>query len=251
MSQQDLQVIAGNSTSIDFLLVDEVTLGVTEPADLTGVVVEVVVRAEIGSASPIVTYSTAAVPTPTVTIVDAPGGRVQVRFEAAHVGTVGRRVYHVDVIRDSRRLTYVRGQITTVPAGGADATYAGSPSVSTRDELRFRAGDTRQPFALLDFEVDFLLSENGDDPVAAVPAYLDALAARWGSEVDRRVGDVSVTASTRAKGAAERAASLATTSGAAVPRAKARGLARSSYFYEGVGEHPGTGSSRPLPKTGP
>lgn len=70
-------------------------------------------------------------------------------------------------------------------------TYGGNPAASTRDAVRFYAGDTERSSAQLDDrEVDFAVTQH-PNPRMAAAICLDALAAKYSFKASVSVGEVS------------------------------------------------------------
>ncbi len=87
-------------------------------------------------------------------------------------------------------------------------TYGGDPSANERDEVRWLAGDTDTNDQLVtDEEIAYALTKQ-PTPTLAAAVVCDAIAAKFAREADRRVGDVSLSASQKAKAYRERAADL-------------------------------------------
>lgn len=78
-------------------------------------------------------------------------------------------------------------------------TYSGDPAASDRDALRFCIGDTDSgDEQMQDAELDFLLTENGSVPGAAVAA-VRKLIAKFARQVNKNVGDLRLSLSDRVK----------------------------------------------------
>lgn len=77
-------------------------------------------------------------------------------------------------------------------------SYAGDPSASPRDEVRYRIGDIDETNPLLsDEEIDYELAQAGDDVLAAAIGGVRRLIARWMRAVDKSVEGLSVSYSQR------------------------------------------------------
>lgn len=93
-------------------------------------------------------------------------------------------------------------------------TYSGDPASSSRDAARFLAGDTLTTDQLAqDAEFDWAILQQPNVYLAAA-LVLDALAARYARDVDKRIGSLSVSASQRAAAFRARAAELRADPGA-------------------------------------
>ena len=78
-------------------------------------------------------------------------------------------------------------------------TYDGDPSANERDEVRWLVGDTDTTDQLVtDEEIAYALAKCAT-PTLAAAAVCDAISAKFSREADRRVGDVSLSASQKAK----------------------------------------------------
>ena len=72
-------------------------------------------------------------------------------------------------------------------------TYTGNPGTVPRDAVRLHLGDTtQQPTSLQDGELDWLLTQNGNDPGLAAAAAADLWAGRFAglSASNKSVGDL-------------------------------------------------------------
>lgn len=129
------------------------------------------------------------------------------------------------------------------------AFYGANPTAEPRDQVRLLVGDTNpHDYLLLDAEVDWVLARAGDDVEAAAIKAALAIAAKFGREVDRSLGDVSRSASQRS--AAYRALAKAMSDQAALdreaavrtsaPLALANNLDCDPYFALGFMDRPGT-----------
>lgn len=86
-------------------------------------------------------------------------------------------------------------------------SYSGDPSSSNQDAVRFAIGDTDSTDQLMtDEEIAYLLT--GSTVTAASIAACEALAAKFARQVDRSVGNLSLSSSQRAKQFTELAATL-------------------------------------------
>lgn len=89
-------------------------------------------------------------------------------------------------------------------------TYSGDPSSSDRDAIRFLIGDTETLDQLVtDEEIAYALTQQPSINLAAA-LVCDAIAAKFAREADRRVGDVSLSASQRAEAYRTKARDLRT-----------------------------------------
>lgn len=87
-------------------------------------------------------------------------------------------------------------------------TYSGDPAANDRDAVRWLSGDTDTADRLVtDEEIAFALAEHPTQALAAA-VVCEAIAAKFAREADRRVGDVSLSASQKAKAYRERAEEL-------------------------------------------
>ena len=70
-------------------------------------------------------------------------------------------------------------------------TYSGNPGASSKDAVRFYVGDTNDARELLqDEEIDFTLTEYTNERLAA-SVCADAIAAKFSSASNQRIGDIS------------------------------------------------------------
>ena len=99
-------------------------------------------------------------------------------------------------------------------------TYAGDPSASARDAIRFLIGDTDTTDQLLsDEEIAWVNSEASGTSTGTTALYDAAyrccltIASKLAREADKQIGDLSVSMSQRAKAYREQAASLKELSG--------------------------------------
>ena len=77
-------------------------------------------------------------------------------------------------------------------------TYSGDPSTSDRDAVRFLVGDTDEDDQQLsDSEIEYILSENSNDPYGAAVQGAEALAAKYARQMDKRVGQLWIMAEAR------------------------------------------------------
>lgn len=87
-------------------------------------------------------------------------------------------------------------------------SYSGDPASSDKDAARFHAGDTETTDQLAtDEEFNFALLDQ-PDPRLAAAVVLEALAARFSRQADKRVGQISEQLSQRAEAFAARAKDL-------------------------------------------
>lgn len=77
-------------------------------------------------------------------------------------------------------------------------SYSGNPDASTLDQVRFLIQDTRDPFLLSDAELNYCISRYTNALIAAASA-CDVLAARFTNDVDKRIGNLSVSGGQRAE----------------------------------------------------
>lgn len=92
-------------------------------------------------------------------------------------------------------------------------TYGGDPSANERDEVRWLCGDTDTNDQLVtDEEIAYALTQQ-PEPTLAAALVCDAIAAKFAREADRRVGDVSLSASQKAEAYRQRAADLRSDAG--------------------------------------
>lgn len=81
--------------------------------------------------------------------------------------------------------------------------YSGDPASSDVDALRYNIGDTQVPFGLSDDELEFeLVRVDRDVSRATLPA-ARALVKKLAGKTDARIGDISVSWSSRYKQALE------------------------------------------------
>lgn len=86
--------------------------------------------------------------------------------------------------------------------------YDSDPSGSTRDAVRLMIGDTDIDDQLIqDEEIAYFLDQEGTTHMAAARA-ADAIAAKFSRQADKKVGDLSIAASQRAKAYRDLAADL-------------------------------------------
>lgn len=143
---------------------------------------------------------------------------VEVRDPAGTVTTPtpvhdGVGEYSLDLVPDASGVWVVRftatGAVTAVVEqayqvrpegieGLGIASYGGSPATVEADRLRLLVGDTGPSFVLSDPEVAAFVAVDADLRVGASQAAL-AMSARFAAQVDRTVGDVSVSLSQKAK----------------------------------------------------
>lgn len=87
-------------------------------------------------------------------------------------------------------------------------TYSGDPSSSDRDEVRFLVGDTDSGSPLVtDEEIAYVLTDTSS-PLQAAARVAESIAARYSRDADRRVGNLSLQSSQRAKAFLELASRL-------------------------------------------
>ena len=76
------------------------------------------------------------------------------------------------------------------------SVYTGTPSSeSPIDEVRFNAQDVTEPFKLTDQEILALLAKHNDNVGRASVAASIIIAAKYAGKVDRKIGDLSISAS--------------------------------------------------------
>lgn len=73
-------------------------------------------------------------------------------------------------------------------------SYSGDPSTSRRDEVRFLVGDTVAPEMLTDSEVDWCVTEETNTYLSAALA-CEAIASSLAQQIDKSVGDISLSLS--------------------------------------------------------
>lgn len=135
-------------------------------------------------------------------------------------------------------------------------TYSGNPSASDRDAVRFHVGDTDTTDQLVtDEEIAYALTQQPSIELAAA-LICDAIAAKFTREADRRVGDVSLSASQQAEAYRTKARDLRTSGySLALPSFGGRSISEKETldsdsdavqpsFRVGQDDHPGIPSER-------
>ena len=93
-------------------------------------------------------------------------------------------------------------------------TYGGDPANSALEKVRFLIGDTVSATAQLqDAEINFLLTESGNNTYLAASSACLAIAAEYGRLVDKEVGDLSIFFSQRQRNYLDLAEKLAKQAG--------------------------------------
>ena len=88
-------------------------------------------------------------------------------------------------------------------------TYSGDPSASSKDAVRFLSGDTSSGDAFVsDEEISYTLSEENSNAYRAAALICEGLAAKFASEPDTKIGDLSLTGSQISKRFEERGTAL-------------------------------------------
>jgi len=77
-------------------------------------------------------------------------------------------------------------------------TYGGNPAANTRDQIRFKVGDTATADQLVsDEEIAYAVTESGSNVAKACALVCDAIAAKLARFVDLRDGGLAVSLSQR------------------------------------------------------
>src|SRR4051812_43738973 len=77
-------------------------------------------------------------------------------------------------------------------------SYSGDPNSSTKDAVRFYVQDIiREDPQVNDEEVEFLLTDEGDDVLRAAARTAEVIAAKYARQVDKSVGGLSLSAGRR------------------------------------------------------
>jgi hypothetical protein len=112
MSKLDVEIVEGNDPSVEFTCYDVDAVGNRTAANLTGALIECYVKANRSVADlESIKYDTVG---GSIVITDAAGGKARVDMDSDDVGSVTVQWYHLDVIRNGRRITYAYGALKKV-----------------------------------------------------------------------------------------------------------------------------------------
>jgi len=132
-------------------------------------------------------------------VTDGTDGKFRVSITPADTQAMSGRYIHEAVLTDGS------GNVSTVSVGtlvvgrAPIATYSGDPSQSTTDAVRFYIQDTDMDSPMLaDGEISYVLIDY-PNPLLAAAQCCRALAARFSQKVSKRVGDLSINFSDKAK----------------------------------------------------
>lgn len=111
MPETPLEFVENNEPTVTFTLRERLADNTRRPADLTGATVELYVKdsPNVDDADALVIYTTT--PGDGITVVGQPlDGVVEVQFTLVATES-GQRWYHLDVVRNGKRLTYAFGPV--------------------------------------------------------------------------------------------------------------------------------------------
>lgn len=113
MTKLELETVENNDALRSFTLSRKLADGTVQPVDLTNASVEFYLKANAdqADADAIALYSTGG---GAITITDAAAGKLDVQFVAANVSVPGKYAYHLDVIKNGRRVTYAFGLLRVI-----------------------------------------------------------------------------------------------------------------------------------------
>lgn len=113
--QRDLTFVEENDPLVQVDLRRELEDGSTEPVDLDGLVVEVIVKRNAKQPNDEAVRIATDDPDPRVTLVEGVTGRVEIQFRRTDFEGARRRNYHISVIDGAgHRVTYIYGQINFI-----------------------------------------------------------------------------------------------------------------------------------------
>lgn len=126
-------------------------------------------------------------------------GKFRVALLAADTNLLSGYYIHRAIIVDGHNnrstVTLGRFQVGRMPV----SSYSGDPSISTKDAVRYRLGDTDgSNWMLSDQEINYSLTLY-PNPLRAAASCARTLSARFARKVSKRVGDLSINYSDMAK----------------------------------------------------